>query len=295
MTRSTGQPKLTVVPSGEHAELALRESLVLMVPVVRWLIRNGVQHGAFSAALKSVFIDVAQQELLRSGTRVTDSAISVMSGVHRKDVRALGVGRPREVLPRSVSLVSQVFTRWVTDARYRDEQGRPLALPRGGVEVSFEALAREVSSDVHPHTLLAEMERLGLVRVDAERVELCGESFVPAQGLQEMAALFAANAGDHLAAAVHNLTTDGPRFLEQSVFAEGLEPQSAEALGELARELWSAAFQRMVEEAQRRCDTDAAARQAGHTPHRMRFGVYYYSEPEAAPTPVPGPDEPAPQ
>ncbi|WP_119157825.1 DUF6502 family protein [Caldimonas tepidiphila] len=291
MTRSTGQPQLTVSPSGEHAELALRESMVLMTPVVRWLIRSGVQHGAFSAALKAVFIDVAQQELQRSGTRVTDSAISVMSGVHRKDIRALGVGRPRAVMPRSVSLVSQLFTRWVTDARFRDEQGRPRALPRAGDSGSFEALAREVSSDVHPRTLLAEMERLGLIELDDRQVALRVEAFVPTQGLRELVALFAANAGDHLAAAVHNLTTDGPRFLEQSVFAEGLSRQSAEELGEIARALWSMAFQRMVDETQRRCDADA--NQEGET-HRMRFGVYYYSEPyrgEPASGDTP-PDEP---
>lgn len=294
MTRSTGQPQLTVTPSSEHAELALRESMVLMTPVVRWLIRSGVQHGAFSTALKSVFIDVAQQELQRSGTRVTDSAISVLSGVHRKDIRALGVGRPRQVMPRSVSLVSQLFTRWVTDARWRDAQGRPRRLPRSGGEDSFEALAREVSSDVHPRTLLAEMERLGLVESDDQEVVLRMEAFVPTQGLRELVSLFAANAGDHLAAAVHNLTTEEPRFLEQSVFAEGLSRASVQELGEIARALWSVAFQRMVDETQRRCDDDAE-RDLGGDVHRMRFGVYYYSEPwqepDPAPAPQPGPGD----
>jgi len=252
--------------------------MALMAPVARWLLRNGVHYSAFAAALKRVFVEVATQELKRAGKKETDSALSVLSGVHRKDVHQLTRGERGEPGLKSVSLASQAFTRWMTVAHYRDASGRPGPLPRLGDQRSFETLAREVSTDVHPRTLLDELVRLGLVRLSGETVELNAEAFVPSADFEQLASLFAANAGDHLAAAVHNLTTSEPRFLEQSVFAEGLSERSARELQAVARALWAEAFQRMVAEATTRCEADRGT----PAPTRMRFGVYYYDEPEAA-------------
>jgi hypothetical protein len=264
----------------QRAEVVLRQSLSLMTPVVRWLLRSGVQYGAFATALKQVFVEVANDELQRSDKKTTDSALSVLSGVHRKDVRAIS-GASGEPALKSISLASQVFTLWLTAARYRDASGKPRALPRLGEKRSFEALAREVSTDVHPRTVLDELERLGLVRVQGETVELNADSFVPATDHGELAALLAANTADHLAAAVHNLTTTQPRFLEQSVFADGLSERSVQELHDIARALWADAFQRMVDEATARCKADDERPDR----HRMRFGVYYYDEPSGSKEP----------
>lgn len=280
--------RLSVSPSEQHARIALREVQVLMAPVVRWLLRNGVHYSAFADALKRVFVAVAREELAPGDGKVTDSAISVLSGVHRKDVRLLARGPAPPTAPRSIPLPSQVFTRWLTDPRYCSAPGRPAALPRSGPGPSFEALARELSSDVHPRTVLAELERLGLVVIDGEQVVPQAQAFVPAQGLEELAALFSASVADHIAAAVHNLTETGPKLLEQSVFATGLTPASARLLGDEARLWWARAFESMAVQARGRVDADADA--DGAT--RMRFGVYFYAEPlaDSAGTDEPGHD-----
>jgi hypothetical protein len=272
---AAGSKAASAAAGDRRAEVVLRQCLALMAPVVRWLLRSGVQYGAFVAALKSVFVEVASQELEGTGKKTTDSALSVLSGVHRKDVRAIS-GAPAEPGLKSTSLASQVFTRWLTDTRFRDASGKPRSLPRLGERRSFETLAREVSTDVHPRTVLDELERLGLVRVQGETVALNAKSFVPSSDYGELAALLAANTGDHLAAAVHNLTTTQPRFLEQSVFADGLSEQSVKELHEIARLLWADAFERMVAEATARCKADQEAAPRS----RMRFGVYYYDEPQ---------------
>jgi hypothetical protein len=247
-----------------------------MVPVVRWLLRHGVHYTAFTDALKQVFVSVARDELVAGDAKVTDSAISVLCGVHRKDVRLLGHAKaPLPAVPRSVPLASQVFTRWLTDPRYCDGTGQPQSLARSGGDGSFEALAREVSTDVHPRTVLDELVRLGLVEVVDDRVLPQAQLFVPAQGLEELTGLFSANVADHAAAAVHNLTEPGPKLLEQSVFADGLTPRSARLLANEARALWAAAFEAMVAKARARVEADADA--GGTT--RVRFGAYFHAEP----------------
>ena len=48
-------PARTVLPTEEHAQLALREAHGLMVPIVRWLLRHGVSYSTFANLLKAVF------------------------------------------------------------------------------------------------------------------------------------------------------------------------------------------------------------------------------------------------
>jgi hypothetical protein len=274
-------------PADQRARVVLRAALTLLVPLARWLVRNGVPYSSFAPAMKPVFVEAARRELAESGGKQTDSAVSVLSGVHRRDIRGLDDDALVQAQPKAPSVASQVFTRWLADGALRDTSDQPIALPKSGPAPSFEALARQVSSDVHPHTLLAEMQRLGLVRVEGDQVQLEAQAFVPQRGFDDMVELFSANAADHLAAAVHNLRGDGDKMLEQSVFASGLSPRSTQQLGVLARRLWRSAFQQMVQEATERFEQDSQGTQASM---RMRFGVYYYAEPlnDASPSPKHG-------
>lgn len=291
-TRPAGadNPSVSAVPSEEHAALALREAAVLLAPVVRWLLRNGVSYNALANQLKPVFVDAARAELERGGVQPTGSALSVLSGVHRKDVRTLSEASPgaAPAATRGVPLASQVFTRWMTARRYRTRDGTPRALPRSGAGITFESLSRELSLDVHPRTVMDELLRLGLVTLEGDLLVPTSTSFVPSRRLDELTALFSANAGDHIAAAVHNLTLDAPRYLEQSVFADGLGADSVATLHEQARAAWSDAFTMMVKQARKHVAADADVPESEQ--QRMRFGVYFYSEPTA---PAPRPGKPA--
>jgi hypothetical protein len=202
-----------------------------------------------------------------------------MSGVHRKDVRNLGRSPDLLPVPRCVPLASQVLELWRSDARFRDANGIPRALSRSGAAESFESLAREVSTDVHPRTLLDELLRLELVSVADDIVTVVNRARLPAPSIEESAAVFSTNAADHIAAAVHNLTLGGPKFLEQSVCVDGLSQQSAEHLHGVARALWQDAFESMVSKARERVQADAPV----NADARIRFGVYYYSETAATP------------
>ena len=177
-------PHRPVQANEERSAIALREASALMLPIARWLLRSGVPYGAFADLLKAVFVDAARHELEQGSSKVTHSALSVLSGVHRKDVRALAEADPVAAAPqRSISLASQVFARWLSDARYRDRAGRPRALDRSGARISFESLARSLSNDVHPRTVLEELIRLGLVTLEGDKVVPSVQAFVPSRKL----------------------------------------------------------------------------------------------------------------
>ncbi len=275
-------PETPVRPSADHAALALREAAVLMAPVAQWLLRHGVAYPDFAELLKAVFVQAARGELERADATPSQSALSLLSGVHRKDVRALAQASTPVRSPPRPSLPAQVLTRWLSDRRYRAADGKPRVLVRTGARRSFEALCLELSSDVHPRSVLDELLRLGAVALDGERVRVIAAAFVPSGRLDEMTALFASSASDHLAAAVANLTLNIPKFLEQSIYADGLTPASIELLHDAARRAWAVAFESMAGQARERVALDSA----GDGDLRMRFGVYFFSE-RAAPGPTP--------
>ncbi len=249
-------------------------------PLARLLMAFGINYPSFANLAKGVFVDVAARDFPDDGSAVTDSRVSVLSGVHRREVKRL---RAEMLLsfgpPPVVSLGALVVARWCAEGVYLDHQHRPAPLARlasQGGEASFERLVQSVSKDVRARAVLEEWLRLGVVRLDAQdRVHLVERAFIPARGLEEKAFYFGKNLSDHMAAGTHNLLGGHPPFLERCVYYDGLKAESVEALRELTRELAVSALQevnRRALELQRQ-DADGADAQ-----HRMTFGVYFYSE-----------------
>ncbi|MDB5956118.1 DUF6502 family protein [Ramlibacter sp.] len=270
----------------------LQAALAVLGPAVRLLLHAGVDYPHLAAALKGVFIEQAVAALQQSGPGGTDSAISVLSGVHRKDVRAWRLtGQPAGV-SKPVAASARVFARWIADRAYADGNGAPRELPRTGAAPSFESLVRAVTQDVHPFTVLQELIRLGIARVDVrdaqEWVVSTRTDFVPPAGSRDALELLAANLADHAAAAVSNVLGGEP-LLEQSVFAAGLTPASAARMHALARTLWSQARGQLIEEATRLHQADQAS---ADSRVRVRIGSYFWSAPwESTPA---EPEEPNP-
>lgn len=259
----------------------------VQAPLCRLLLDAGIDYPRASAELRRIFLQQAHEQMLRSGAADTDSALSLLSGVHRKEVRQWRSQARRADGQAAIPLSSQVYARWSALPGYRDRRRRPKPLPRLGPAPSFESLAREVTQDIHPFSVLQEMARLGLVelslRKGVEYVVPRHDGYIPHGDLQQLIDLLGMNLADHAAAAVANLGPDTPR-LEQSVFADGLSRASMARLAELARELWAQSRDRMVAEALRCLESDRADR-AAHG--RMRFGAYYWNDPDArAPAPA---------
>jgi hypothetical protein len=256
----------------------LAETLAIVEPLVTWLVRSGVGHAQFAAALKPLFLDASRRELDRQDARTTDSALSLLSGLHRKDVRAareqaqdtsasLEGRRTRWGRP---SLASQVLSRWLSQPDLAP------SLPLNGEAPSFEALSRSVSSDFRPRAILQELERLALVRIEDDQVHRLADAFTPDRRGSEARALFAGAAADHLQAGVHNLSGLPGSFLEQSVFADGLSAASIAALNQLANQIWAQARDQLIEAAVPLCELDRDTPE----PRRFRLGLYSYHAPE---------------
>lgn len=253
----------------------------ILQPLVRLMLASGITYPFLAELLKGVFVEVAQKDFRLDDKPSSDSRITLLTGVHRKDVRRLREaavdGAP--ALPEPMSFGAQLVATWLAQAAFVDSNGqaRPLPrLPHAG-EASFEDLVSSQSKDIRARVVLDEWLRLGVVRLDeADRVVLNTEAFVPQAGLDEKLYFFAHNLHDHVAAAAANLSGSAPPWLERCVFYDALSAQSVDALHAQARRMGSDLLKGLSSSAQAMEEQNA---QKPEPQQRFTCGVYFYSEP----------------
>ncbi len=253
-------------------------------PLVRLMLSSGITYPYLAELLKGLFVEVADKEFRLRESASTDSRISLLTGVHRKDVKRLRsqTGAAEMQMPEVVSVGSQLVATWLGQAPYLDKQGKPRRLPRlssADSSVSFEGLVAARSKDIRARVVLDEWLRLGIVTLDDEDcVVLSTEAFIPQAGLDEKIHFFAHNLHDHAAAATHNLIGTGTPWLERSVYYDELSQESINELNAQAQQLGGNMLKTLNQSAMR-----LEARDALDTAPRQRFtcGLYFYSEPSS--------------
>ena len=265
----------------------------VMRPLVRLMLRKGVTYTMFTDLLKEVFVDVAHREFRLNDTAPTDSRISLLTGVHRKDVRRLRNegDTARATLPDNITLGAQLVNVWTNTPPFCSAPGQARALARlasVGGDCSFDALVARVSTDIRGRVVLDEWLRLGVVRLDEQDcVHLEAHAFVPQKGFDEKAAYFGHNLHDHACAAVHNLSGEGQPFFERSVHYDALSPASVEHLRDVVAQdgmQTLLAFSRLAAELESVDEPGIEQRQ------RITVGLYFYTEAtDSDPSKTPGP------
>jgi len=272
---------ITSMTSPNDTEAAFQRALEqLLLPLAQMCLERGHGFQTLAEAMKRALVAAAREA--HSGAQASRdvSRVATTTGLTRREVTRITQTPAADAAPRS-SPATQVFTRWMGSRRLQDKDGHPKALPRQGKAPSFEELARSVTRDVHPRSLLEELCRLGLVSFDpvSDTVTLQRDSFVPSADLSRLLGFVGSNVGDHLAAAAANLAAgaagDTPPHFEQAVFADGLSQQSVAQLRGLVTEQWRALMAALVPRLEAMIEADE--RDPGARLRRVRIGLYTFN------------------
>ena len=267
-------------PANQPSKTLVAAIRGLLRPLVRFLLVRGVTLPFLTQLLKELYVDVAEQDFRLDDKPVTDSRISMLTGVHRKDVRRLReTEAQRREIPPTISLGAQVVSTWLSDRRYLNRQKQPKVLairhqnPR---TASFETLVAAVShQDLRPRVVLDELLRLGVVEISNGQVRLLEEAFIPAQGEDEKLHYFMQNLRDHLAAATANVQAIKPPFLERAVSYHGLTQEDVEELASLAKSSANDSL-RAVNNRAKQLKKRSADKYDNN--HRINFGAFFFSD-----------------
>ncbi len=256
----------------------------LLRPLVRLLLSHGITFPIFCDQVKSAYATVAEEEFKLASKPQTDSRISLLTGIHRREINRLRNAPATAIeLSQRASMSALLLAVWSGYPEYLDKQGLPAPLPRlanKGNKSSFESLVQSVSKDIRARVVLDEWLRQGIVMLDQDdMVHLRADAFVQPQDIEEKIYYFGQNIHDHLAATVHNLAGGEPPFMERCVFYDKLSADSAKRLAEYSRTVGMKALHSVNKRAAELQKRDHG--QAGAV-HRTNFGVYNFSQAEVS-------------
>jgi len=155
---------------GDSVKQALLAAFrVLMGPLVRILLRQGISYAEFSEVAKAVYVEVALKDFKVSGRRATRTRIAVMTGLTRKEVKRVidEAVKERFELKTSFNRLGRVLVGWHTDADFTGPYGMPLELEYetgNPNEPTFSVLVKRHSGDMSPRSILDELVRVGAIR-----------------------------------------------------------------------------------------------------------------------------------
>lgn len=225
--------------------------LGLLMPVVRFAMRNGLRHRDVADILKDAFVAEARRAL---GKDASASSIAAATGLQRRD--AVRTAEPKT---RShATPLARILSLWP------ESQMLPQA--------DAEALVREVTLDMHPRALLNELARLGAIEAADEGWRLMRRALIASASDEMLLEYFTRNGADHLAGAEANLAAapaPGPHY-ERAVHFSGLSEHAVSAVLGEAR----ATSDALLEEVRR----GAELRQSSTGTVRFRIGIYFFHE-----------------
>lgn len=142
---------------------------VLMGPLVRILLRQGISYGEFSEVAKAVYVEIALKDFKVSGRKATKTRLAVMTGLTRKEVKRVvdEAHRERFELRTNYNRLGRVLVGWHTDPDFTGPYGLPLELQYETStpnDVTFSELVKRHSGDMSPRSILDELIRVGAVR-----------------------------------------------------------------------------------------------------------------------------------
>jgi len=260
----------------------------ILKPLVRLLLEHDIKYTMVLEELKRVYVKVADEAFKLENGEQTDSRITLLTGVHRKDVKRIRSEESGLISkePRRLSLTSQLIALWLRNPEHLNNEGKPKPLPRltsKGGDHSFEALVAKVSKDIRARPVLDEWLNLGLVTLDDDDyVHLNMQAFIPNQNLEEKLFYLSMNVHDHLATAVNNIRPENPPFLERCIYYYNLTPENIDKLHEAARE---AGMESLTKLNRLAMDLKASQKEnphaiEGQSLKRMNFGIYFHSSSE---------------
>ncbi len=208
----------------EHLRLALR---MMLKPLVKLLISQGVSHGDFSEAAKDVYVEVAIRHFDKAA-KVNQSRIAILTGLTRKEVKNV-IDRAMRSEPhgKNFSRPSRVLAGWHSDPLFLGPYGVPLEIPYespvdGGIP-SFVDLVRTYSGDMAPRPMLKELMRIGAV-VESENgtFKVLRRDFIPEALSAELVERLGEVTHNFFSTAARNIEKKGPDggLFERIVFAE---------------------------------------------------------------------------
>lgn len=260
-------------------KLLQKAILCVLRPLIRILLRNNIPFGAFSEMARQAYVEVATNDFKVEGRKQSNSRISTITGLSRKEVKRL-----QDLEETSDSRLTEKYNRaarvvygWVHDDDYQNKKGVSKILSFDQGDYCFTALVKEFSGDVPPRAILDELERVGVVEIDDKgMIHLLSRAYIPAAGINEKIQYLGTDVSALLNTMDRNIYEDTkPKFFQRKVYYDNLPVEVIEELKKLIAENSQQLLEK-VDIAMAKHDRDVNPESKGSGRKAIGVGVYYF-------------------
>jgi len=197
----------------------------MLNPIVRILLHFDVSHSEFVELAKRSYVYVAFKYFSIEKRKKTNSRVSVITGLSRKEVVRLSkieIGE-EPVTKGPLNRARRVIGGWLSDTDFLDDKDEPKILPLRGEAISFDELAIRYSGGITSRAVLDELIRVGSVeKIDKEHVKLTQLAYVPHENQSQMITVMSNHVAHHLGSTVHNIidNDENPYFERQVTYSD---------------------------------------------------------------------------
>lgn len=212
----------------------------VLKPLVKILIKRSVPFGTFVEYAKWVYVQVADEEFKTPLMKNSNSRIAAMTGISRHDVKSI-LESPLPDENESIfkhNKSARVISGWLNDPIFKDNQGKPKALPLEGEGTTFNSLINKYCGDLPPKPIMEELLRIGSISVDEDsNVTLENQAYIPYNEDDKKLEILGSDVGDLIRTINHNLETNGKEdFLQLKSMGAILSTDAKNKLRKLSKE-----------------------------------------------------------
>ena len=242
----------------------------ILRPVVRILIRNGVPSDALTQVVRKIYVDVAAEDFKLNGKRQTVSRISVITGLHRKEVARLRAANAVDVGSQASerNRAAAVLTAWLRDPEFLDRKGDPLDLPFAGTQ-SFSELVRRYSGDMKPRAMADEFLASGAIEMVTGRLRMSARGYVPGIDANDMVDMLGTDVAELIETIDHNMQSTEKRY-QRKVEYDGVPVEHAAEFRALSARL----SQHLLEELDRWLASRVPTAASGDSTMTLGLGIF---------------------
>lgn len=253
----------------------------LLRPLVRVLLRNGIPFRTFADLSKWIYVDVAIKEFGIQGRKQSDSRVSIITGLSRKEVRRL---KKMEQLSDAATIdrynrAASVIGGWIRDRRFTDAKGQPQALKFEKGKVTFSDLVKSFSGDVPARAVLDELLSIGAVQVlEDGKIKLITRAYIPLNDEPEFLSILGTDVAHLIKTIDHNMTRKaGEAFFQRKVSYDNLPIEAIPDLRQMSATLGQKLLERMNRWLSEH-DRDVNPTIGGKGCIQAGLGIYYFEK-----------------
>jgi len=149
----------------------IRACPVLMRPIIRILLKAGINYKQFAKITREVFVEVATEDFGINGRKTNTSRVAIITGISRSEVTKIKKKYEENVdnvIPHTFNNASRLLSGWHVDPDYLDSKNKPKVLFIDGPEPNFTTLMNQYGGDIPATAMLKELKSVNAVKVETD-------------------------------------------------------------------------------------------------------------------------------